>query len=98
MSLPADVGTNLFAYQRARGVRDALAYMILTLLKGFKQGMNFALYCLDLLGHFDRINTRLMIEQLYAKGMLEDMINLFEAWLGNRQAIVLCGGQQKDPI
>ena len=37
MSLPANAGPNQFAYQRARGARDALAYMVLTWLDGFNK-------------------------------------------------------------
>ena len=67
MSLPANVGSNQFAYQRARGARDALAYMVLTWLVGFRQGMKFALYCSDVSGTFDRVDTRRMIDKLRVK-------------------------------
>ena len=98
MSLPANVGSNQFAYQRARGARDALAYMVLTWLGGFQQGMKFALYCSDVPGAFDRVDTRRMIEKLRAKGVRDDMIKVFEAWLAERKAIVVCGGQHGDHI
>ena len=98
MSLPANVGSNQFAYQRARGARDALAYMVLTWLGGFQQGMKFALYCSDVSGAFDRVDTRRMIEKLRAKGVRDDMIKVFEAWLAERKAVVVCGGQHGDHI
>ena len=98
MQLPANVGPNQFAYQRARGARDALAYMVLTWVNGFKRGMKFALYCSDVSCAFDRVNTFRMIEKLRAKGVRDDMLKVFEAWLANRKAVVVCGGQRGDPI
>ena len=81
VSLPANVGPNQFAYQRAKGARDALAYMVLTWLGGFQRGLKFALYCSDVSGAFDRVNARRMIDKLRAKGVRDDMIKVFEAWL-----------------
>ena len=45
-------------------------------------------------GAFDRVNTRRMTKKLQAKG--DDMLNVFEAWLAKRKAVVVCGGQQGD--
>ena len=33
--LPTNIGPNQFAYQKSRGARDALAYMVLTWVHGF---------------------------------------------------------------
>ena len=98
VSLPANVGPNQFAYQRAKGTRDALAYMVLPWLGGFQRGLKFALYCSDVSGAFDRVNTRRMIDKLRANGVRDDMIKVFEAGLAERKAVVVCGGQQGDPI
>ena len=92
MSLPANVGSNQFAYQRDRGARDALAYMVLTWLGGFQQGMKFAIYCSDVSGAFDRVDTRRMIEKLRAKRVRYNMLKVFEALLSERKALVVCGG------
>ena len=43
ISLPACVGPNQFAYQKARGARDALAFMVLTWISGFNAKVKFAL-------------------------------------------------------
>ena len=98
VSLPFNIGHNQFAYQQGRGARDALAYMVLTWIGGFQRGMKFALYCSDVSGAFDRVNTQRMIDKLRAKGMRADMINVFKAWLAERKAVVVCGGQHGDPI
>ena len=98
VSLPVNAGPNQFAYQRARGARDALAYMVLTWLDGFNKIFKFAMYCLDVSGAFDRVNTQRMLDKLRAKGMRDDMVKVFEAWLAERKALVVCGGQQGNPI
>ena len=97
MSLPVNVGPNQFAYQNARGARDALAYMVLTWLQGFNRRFKFAVYCSDVSGAFDRFSTQRMLDKLRAKGMREDMVQVFAAWLAERKAVVLCGGKQGDP-
>ena len=98
MSLPVNVGPNQFAYQKQRGARDALAYMVLTWLQGFNRRLKFAVYCSDVSGAFDRVSTQRMLDKLRAKGMREDMVQVFAAWLAERNAVVLCGGKQGDQI
>ena len=39
-----------------------------------------------------------MLYKLKAKGMREDMVQVFAAWLAEQKAVVLCGGKQGDPI
>ena len=84
MSLPVNVGPNQFAYQKARGARDALAQMVLTWLQGFNRRLKFAVYCSDVSGAFDRVSTQRMLDKLRAKGMREDMVQVFAAWLAER--------------
>ena len=98
MSLPAIAGPNQFAYQKARGARDALAYMVLSWLSGFNRRLKFGVYCSDVSGAFDRVSARRLLDKLRAKGLREDMLKVFEAWLAERQAVVVCGGQHGDPI
>ena len=54
-SLPANIGANQFAYQRERGARDALAFMLFTWIHGFNDKLKFTLYCSDVSGAFDRV-------------------------------------------
>ena len=96
--LPTNIGPNQFAYQKSRGARDALAYMVLTWVHGFGRGLKFALYCSDVSGAFDRVSTNRLTDKLRAKGMRDDMIKVFEAWLAERTAVVVCGWQRGDPI
>lgn len=74
MSLPAIAGTNQFAYQKARGARDALACMVLSWLSGFNRRLKFGVYCSDVSGAFDRVSARRLLDKLKAKGLREDML------------------------
>ena len=96
--LPTNIGPNQFAYQKSCGARDALAYMVLTWVRGFGRGLKFALYCSDVPWAFDRVSKRRLTNKLRAKGMRDDMIKVFEAWLAERTAVVVCGGQRGEPI
>ena len=97
-SLPACVGPNQFAYQKARGARDALAFMVLTWISGFNAKLKFALYCSDVSGAFDRVKRARLIAKLRAKRMPEVLVGIFDAWLQNRVARVVVGGQRSDPM
>ena len=96
-SMPACVGPNQFAYQKARGARDALAFMVLT-ISGFNAKLKFALYCSDVSGAFDRVTRVRLLDKLRAKGVPEVFVGIFDAWLQDREARVVVGGQQSDPM
>ena len=98
MSLPECAGPKKYAYQQARGARDALAYMVLSWLGGFNHRLKFGVYCSDVSGAFDRVDAQRLLAKLKAKGLRGDMLKVFEAWLAERQAVVVCGGKHGDPI
>ena len=97
LSLPASVGPNQFAYQKARGARDALAYMTLTWIAGFNSKMKFCIYCSDVSGAFDRVSRPRLLAKLRASGVDEELVDLLSSWLDAREAVVV-GGEQGDPM
>ena len=72
--------------------------MVLSWLSGFNRRLKFGVYCSDVSGAFDRVSARRLLDKLRAKGLREDMLKVFEAWLAERQAVVVCGCQHGDPI
>ena len=58
MSLPISAGPKQFAYQKARGAQDALAYMVLPWLIGFDRKLKFGVYCSNAFGAFDGVGAR----------------------------------------
>ena len=55
----------------------------------------FAVYCSDVSGAFDRVSTRRMLDKVRAKGMRNDMVKVFEAWLAERKAVVAAEGSRE---
>ena len=97
-SLPANIGANQFAYQRERGARDALAFIVLTWIHGFNDNLKFALYCSDVSGAFDWVKRERLRAKLRAKIVPEEFVSIFDAWLQDRKATVVVGGQHSDPM
>ena len=69
VSQPDCVGPNQFAYQKARGARDALAFMALTWIAGFNNKLKFSIYCSDVSSAFDRVSRKRLVAKLRAKGI-----------------------------
>ena len=97
-SMLACVGPNPFAYQKCRGARDALAFMVLTWIYGFSAKLKFALYCNDVSGAFDQVKRVRLLDKLRAKEVPEVLVGIFDAWLQDREARVVVGGQRRDPM
>ena len=72
--------------------------MVLSWLSGFNHILKFGVYCSDVSGAFDRVNAQRLLSKLKAKGLRGDMLKVFEAWLAERQAVVVCGDKHGDPI
>ena len=95
---PDCIGPNQFAYQKARGARYALAFMALTLIAGFNNKFKFNIYCSDVSGAFDRVSRSRIDAKLQANGISDKFIAIFDAWLQEREARVIVGGQYGDPM
>ena len=98
MNLPDCAVPNQFAYQQTREAREALAYMVLSWLSGFNHRLKFGVHCSNISGAFHRVNAQWLVAKLKAKGLRDDMLNVFEAWLAERQAVVVCGSKHGNPI
>ena len=72
--------------------------MVFTWIHGFNNKLNFALYCSDVSGAFDRVKRDRLIAKLRAKGVPEEFLWIFNAWLQDRTAKVVVGGQHSDPM
>ena len=87
------LGVNQFAYRAQRGARDALAFLTLQWMCALNKRQNIVVYCSDVAGAFDRVSMERLIAKLYAKGVNEKLIRLFESWLQARRARVAIGGE-----
>ena len=69
-----------------------LALLVLTWLLGFDRGRKFCLYCSDVAGAFDRVETGRLTAKLEALGVPFLWRRLFASWLREREARVIVGG------
>ena len=55
-----------------------------------------ALYCSDVSGAFDRVDSEILLDKLRAKGINRKMIPLIRSWLQTRRAKVIIGGKSSE--
>ena len=70
--------------------------MVLTWMEGLNRKIKFSVYCSDVSGAFDRVNRQRLIDKLRAKGVRDDIVRVFAAWLDERQALVVVGCKQAE--
>ena len=83
---------NQFAYEKEKGARDALAYIVLTWIVALNSRCKIGVYCSDVSGAFDRVSTETLLKKLEAKGIHPFLLKLAASWLQSRKASVLVGG------
>ena len=79
-------GRNQFAYMRERGARDALAQLVLTWISMFGKQRKIAVYCSDVSGAFDKVNSRMLLRKLRARGIPDAILVVIQCWLYERRA------------
>ena len=86
-------GQNQFAYTPEVGARDALAFMVLKWIITLVKNRKIGIYCSDVSGAFDRVETERLVEKLIKKKVHPTIVKVLESWLRNRRARVVVGGQ-----
>ena len=86
-------GRNQFAYMPERGARDALAQLVLTWISMFGKQRKIAVYCSDVSGAFDKVNSRRLLRKLRARGVPDAILMVIQSWLYERRARVAVGGK-----
>ena len=85
-------GPNQFAYRCKRGARDALAFLTIEWIAQLNRRGKVAVYCSDVSGAFDRVETKRLLEKLKAKGVNRKLRRLISSWLEERRARIMIGG------
>ena len=81
-------GRNQFAYMPERGARDALAQLVLAWISLLSQRRKIAVYCSDVSGAFDQVNSRRLLRKLCASGVPDAILLVIQSWLYERRARV----------
>ena len=86
-------GQNQWAYRKKRGCKDALAVNALQWTWWLHLGYKVGLYCSDVSGAFDRVETNRMTEKLQRLGVRGRLLRLVGSWLQYRRAAVVVDGK-----
>ena len=71
---PLRIGSNQFAYCKEKGSRDALAYLVLSIISAFEQKQKVVLFCSDVQGAFDRVSEARFASKIAKAGLPEVLI------------------------
>ena len=85
-------GPNQFAYTGKRGCKDLLLLNLLDWLWNLHLGRKVALYCSDVKGAFDRVDSQRLLQKLRQKGLREELLEVMRSWLDERTAKVVVEG------
>ena len=91
-------GKRQWAYQKRKGARDAILYLIITWLLALASGQKIILFCSDVAGAFDRVDTARLVSKLVAMGLDPAVVAVLSSWLESRCARVIVGGCCSEPI
>ena len=69
-------GRNQFAYMPERCARDALAQLVLTWISLFGKKRKIAVYCSDVSGAFNKVNSQRLLRKLRARGVPVEILNV----------------------
>ena len=87
-------GANQFAFTKGRGARDAVAFLTISWISALNGRCKIGLYCSDVSGAFDKVDSELLIAKLRGMRLHPKLIRLLESWLRQRTGHVLVGGDK----
>ena len=93
---PLRIGANQFAYCKGKGSRDALAFLVLTIIMAFEQKEKVVLFCSDVQGAFDRVSEVRFVDKLSRSGLPPELVSVFASWLQRRRARVVTDGAHSE--
>ena len=82
-------GPNQFAYTTKRGCKDLLLSNLLEWTWNLHRDRKVALYCSDVKGAFDRVDTERLLQKLRQKGLSGKLLTVLGSWLEQRAAKVV---------
>ena len=92
------VGQTQFAYRKRHGARDAVLYNILSWIAGLNVGCKLGVYCSDVAGAFDRVDSEILLTKLNSFGLNVNLLSVIRSWPRNRTGFVIVNGKQSVPM
>ena len=87
-----------FAYRKRHGARDAVLYYVLSWIDGLNEGNKIGIYCSDVSGAFDRVDSDLLMKKLESFGLNNKLIGVIRSWLRQRSGFVIVSGKMSEAI
>ena len=91
-------GQSQFAYRKSHGARDAVLFYVLSWIAGLNDGHKICIYCSDVAGAFDRVDSELLMGKLESFGLNEKLLKVIRSWLRQRQGFVIVSGEKSSPM
>lgn len=85
-------GPAQFAYRKGHGARDALLCYVTSWISAFNRGNKVGVYCSDVSGAFDRVDSNILMRKLASFGVHDGLLGVIHSWLRSRSAFVAVGG------
>ena len=92
LSFSGSYGSNQFAYRRFHGARDAILFVLLSWLLALAMGKKIGVYCSDVSGAFDRVDTFLLLSKLGRSIIPRCIVRVIADWLVGRRGEVIVQG------
>ena len=91
-------GQAQFAYRKRHGARDAVLYYVLSWIAEMNVGNKVGIYCSDVSGAFDRVDSVLLLRKLESFGLNAKLVSVIRSWLKQRQGFVIVNGEKSAPM
>ena len=91
-------GVAQFAYRKKHGARDAVLHYVLSWIGGVNEGCKIGVYCSDVSGAFDKVDSELLLRKLSSLGLCASLLVVIRSWLRDRVGFVIVGGEKSRPM
>ena len=91
-------GVAQFAYRKQHGARDAILYYVLSWIAALNDGCKVGVYCSDVAGAFDRVDSELLLRKLASFGLNVRLLRIIRSWLRERKGYVIVSGEKSRPM
>ena len=91
-------GAAQFAYRKQHGARDAILYYVLSWIAALNDGCKVGVYCSDVAGAFDRVDSELLLRKLASFSLNVRLLRIIRSWLRERKGYVIVSGEKSRPM
>ena len=90
------LGSSQLAYQKERGARDALAFLVLSWISALNKRREIGVCRSDVAGAIDKVDKSRMIRKLRKSGLDESIVAVLTSWLRTQPANVIVAGESSE--